>query len=349
MTQRIRWALVTAGVLVFQPVWPLGQCHGGPLLDWLLGRTPYYAPWGSVAYYPPASVTAPPAWCTPLRPPAAVAPPPAVAAPVYPPAAAVPAAPVVASYAPQVRYRTTWVPVPVTYYRPVVSVDPATGCPTTGLQPCNSYSWQLRRVPVVSYRPTYSCWLRDLWAPAAPALVAPAAVPADPCGVPLAPCCPDMSGATLAPAPATTPPAPWAPATTVPGASPAPAPTPADTRPSLDPGTIQPGASAPQMRLAPPSGAPNAAGNEAKPSAPGPAAHVKPIPDPQGDSSALPSYEPPRLLNPRDRTAFHTRWVVVPISWPGPLARPEPRASAASVRPSREWDDSGWVSASGPR
>ena len=341
MTQRIRWTLVTTGLLVVQAIWPVSQCHGGPFLDWLFGRTPYYAPWGTTAYYPPPSVTPPSSLCAPL------------CQPTAPP-------PMVANYTPQVRYRTTWVPIPVTQYRPVMAMDPGTGCPTTGLQPCNSYTWQLRRVPVVSYRPIYSCWSRGLFAPAAPPMVAPAVAPTDPCGVPLTcapsqPYYPGMPGATLVPGPAMTLPgsptlAPG-PATTVPGTAPGvnvvPSPSPADIPPSLSPSAIQPGGNVPQTRLAPPSGVPNAAADGgARSSTPGRAVHVKPVPDPQSDPSSLPTYEAPQLLNPRDRSAFRApSWAVVPISWPAPLPKAETRTESRPLPVNREWDDSGWVSA----
>ena len=48
-------------------------------------------------------------------------------------------------YAPQTQYRTMWAQVPTTSYRPVG---------TNGLQPCTSYSWQARRMPVIAYQPS---------------------------------------------------------------------------------------------------------------------------------------------------------------------------------------------------
>jgi hypothetical protein len=79
-----------------------------------------------------------------------VAPAPVVAAPAP---VAVPAtcqtcapAPRVTGYAPPT-YRTNWVQVPVTTYRPVAAVDPATGLPINAVQPCTTTTWQARRVP----------------------------------------------------------------------------------------------------------------------------------------------------------------------------------------------------------
>lgn len=52
-------------------------------------------------------------------------------------------------FAPQfgTSYRTAYYRVPVTYYRPVTSVDPVTGAAVTVQQPCTSYTQQLQRTP----------------------------------------------------------------------------------------------------------------------------------------------------------------------------------------------------------
>lgn len=62
---------------------------------------------------------------------------------------------VVVNYVPYTAYRTNWEQVPVTQYRQTCSTDPCTGCPVTCMKPCVSYSWQLKRVPYVTYRPVY--------------------------------------------------------------------------------------------------------------------------------------------------------------------------------------------------
>jgi hypothetical protein len=80
------------------------------------------------------------------------------AAPAY--SAAAPADPCCAppqisqtvNYVPQTCYRTQYVNVPVTTYRPVVSRDPCTGCPVTCMRPATSYVQQARMVPYTSYR-----------------------------------------------------------------------------------------------------------------------------------------------------------------------------------------------------
>ena len=62
----------------------------------------------------------------------------------------------VLKYVPQVSYRTVWQPVPVTQYRRTVSYNPATGLPITCTQPCTTYTYQARRVPYTTFRPTYA-------------------------------------------------------------------------------------------------------------------------------------------------------------------------------------------------
>ena len=83
---------------------------------------------------------------------------------------------------PTVRYKTSWVRVPVTYYRPTTGVDPATGCPTTSLQACSSYQWQIQQRP--TGRTGLFSWFRWPWCNSQPPATAPpaAAIPYDPCG-----------------------------------------------------------------------------------------------------------------------------------------------------------------------
>ncbi|MCA9147758.1 MAG: hypothetical protein KDA92_00600 [Planctomycetales bacterium] len=59
-------------------------------------------------------------------------------------------------YVPQVAYRTVWQPVPVTTYKRTVSYNPSTGLPITCTQPCQTYTYQARRVPYTTYRPVYT-------------------------------------------------------------------------------------------------------------------------------------------------------------------------------------------------
>ncbi|HVX09643.1 MAG TPA: hypothetical protein VHC22_00440 [Pirellulales bacterium] len=56
------------------------------------------------------------------------------------------------NYVPQTCYRTQYVSVPVTTYRPVTGRDPCTGCPVTCMQPTTSVVQQARMVPYTTYR-----------------------------------------------------------------------------------------------------------------------------------------------------------------------------------------------------
>lgn len=61
--------------------------------------------------------------------------------------------PMTVNIAPQVSYRSSWVQVPVTSYRPVAGIDPRTGQVVTVYQACTSSTWQLQRVPTLIQRP----------------------------------------------------------------------------------------------------------------------------------------------------------------------------------------------------
>jgi hypothetical protein len=50
-------------------------------------------------------------------------------------------------------YQTTYYRAPVTYYRPVTTIDPVSGMAVTVQQPCTSYEQQLQRTPYVSPQP----------------------------------------------------------------------------------------------------------------------------------------------------------------------------------------------------
>jgi len=56
------------------------------------------------------------------------------------------------NYVPQTCYRTQYVTVPVTTYRPVVGRDPCTGCPVTCMRPTTTCVQQARLVPYTTYR-----------------------------------------------------------------------------------------------------------------------------------------------------------------------------------------------------
>ena len=52
-------------------------------------------------------------------------------------------------------YRSSYYRAPVTYYRPVTSVDPVSGTTVTVQQPCTSYVQQLQRTPYSSLQPGF--------------------------------------------------------------------------------------------------------------------------------------------------------------------------------------------------
>jgi hypothetical protein len=238
---------------------------------------------------------------------------------------------VTANYVPQTCYRTQYVNVPVTTYRPATGTDPCTGCPVTCMRPTISYVQQARLVPYTTFRVVLSnassgcCGATtggygvSGYAPPAysggsaccgqtPSYAAPASVPyyGGTNGSPM------TGGATTT--------------------------SPADRRPTLPPETGMPGAA--------------------------PAEHgsLRPIPDPAIDaapatSTGLPAQ--PRLITPGDRT---TRYPILrvgqyrPVSWRQPAepavaneasrprAIPADRASAKVVQRQRmaEPADDGW-------
>ena len=101
--------------------------EAGPLLDWLMGKNRVPAN-PQVAYMPATQCQN----CT------------------------VTCQRQVVNYVPQTSYRTNWVQVPVTSYRPVATTDPVSGCKVTCMRPCTTYRWQAQRVPFTSYRPVVS-------------------------------------------------------------------------------------------------------------------------------------------------------------------------------------------------
>jgi hypothetical protein len=259
---------------------------------------------------------------------------------------------------PQVRYRSQWVQIPVTVYRPVTGTDPMTGCPTTCLQPCTTTRWQLQRVPVVTYRPRFRClsWLGNLFRCRCLRQPAPVCPPTCPPAVGTTTVVPGAAAPSVtmppyysSPSPgAMTVPGPAPGATLVPGQSlpsgAAGTPSPADIPPSLqpNPGSSPPGAS---TRAVPSQGnSAESSGNRRDLSTPVNArqpVYVTPVPDPEMPRMSPPRHDPPQLLNPRDRTAAVGGWEVVPISWSVAAPSPRQRATPRGV----DFDDSGWRSA----
>ena len=133
MRKHTRVFLLTASVVSLSLA-AVTPCQAGPLWDWLFGPR-------QVAYYPvttagsPVAVGTPTAGCN---------------------TCASPMQRTTVNYIPQTAYRSTWARVPVTYYRPVATVDPRTGCPTNSTQACTTYQWQVRRVPITVMRPVYN-------------------------------------------------------------------------------------------------------------------------------------------------------------------------------------------------
>jgi hypothetical protein len=110
--------------------------QAGPILDWLFGvhqgpavptgpPVPVGTGYGGTAYYPYYAGYGP---------------------------AGIPQTAV--AHLPTAGYSTQLNRAPITYYRPVTSLDPATGTTVTRLQPCTSYELQAQRVPMLAMRPT---------------------------------------------------------------------------------------------------------------------------------------------------------------------------------------------------
>jgi hypothetical protein len=120
------------------PAYPVGQPY--PVAG------PAYAPQPSPPFYPGSTVppTAP-ANAT------AMAGPPPVSATTSIPWTGLPQTQM--SLMPTAGYASQWNRAEVTYYRPVTTVNPATGQPITQLIPCTSYELQNQRVPVVTMKP----------------------------------------------------------------------------------------------------------------------------------------------------------------------------------------------------
>ena len=138
----------------------VSNAEAGPLLDWLTGKNRKQAN-AQVAYMPGTQCES----CT------------------------VTCQRQVVNYVPQTSYRTNWVQVPVTSYKPVATTDPCSGCTVTCMRPCTTYRWQAQRIPYTSYRPVYSTVTvqRPLNAMLPGAMGMPATPGCSTCGVPAAP------------------------------------------------------------------------------------------------------------------------------------------------------------------
>ncbi len=148
---------------------------GGEFLDWLFGRNQPLIPIGSypipsnmvgqpvVANYPqaipyPSPVPVGPS-CASASIPGTL---PAAPVQVLPPSSSsgtfvptLPVYPPTTSQLPSSNFQSVWNRTPVTYYRPVTSVDPSSGATVTQLVPCTSYEYQTQRVPIYAFRPIF--------------------------------------------------------------------------------------------------------------------------------------------------------------------------------------------------
>ncbi|MCH7728570.1 MAG: hypothetical protein IH991_19120 [Planctomycetes bacterium] len=239
-------------------------------------------------------------------------------------------------YLPQTSYRSQWVRVPVTSYRPTIMADPTTGMQVSAMLPCTSYQWQLRRMPVTIYRRPFFSRLFG-----GRAYRVPAATPTYSsmgCSS-----CPTSSAITFAPstfAPTMVSPTP----ATTGGAitTPGPGSEPADQAPSLN-----------QLHSRT-QGASSRAGSQVNR---GPALpplptkrtdglNIKPVPDPDASPRPLKSIEPPPLLDPRGKTAAYPvrqAWAATPIKWRETNSQKANRPSSQR-RAEIKWDTGGWTS-----
>jgi len=190
-------------------------------------------------------------------------------------------------YAPQTTYRWSYSRIERTSYRPITSLDPCTGCPTTAYQPVTRRTllpW-LHRRPVTSYRMVYS-------PTCAPSTTVYSPVCGSVCGPVCGPVCgsyggvPSLSGSVISSSVGSSCPSGCVPATTIPG--------PVMSSPRLDPGYVPPSSST--FRTEEGTGASGASAQ----GMPGGTSRYQP----SSDLKRSPiSTEPPRLIDPYNRTA----------------------------------------------
>lgn len=218
-------------------------------------------------------------------------------------------APTVVNYLPQTCYRTQYVTVPVTTYRPYITRDVCTGCPVTAMRPTVAYVQQARMVPYTTYRAVVTSG-PVMGTSYAPVYAAPSST------------CSSCSAAPAVAAPMAAAPAVAVPMATSPAAPPgyyngAPAAAANGTGvPTLAPG-MTPGVSTfqrPTMAV-PPNGVPSElrqkpiavpgpeSGGEAATKNGGSSSGNSPkASEPKSGSHADPTSAAPRLINPDDRT-----------------------------------------------
>ncbi|HUY89070.1 MAG TPA: hypothetical protein VMV10_10075 [Pirellulales bacterium] len=271
--------------------------------------------------------------------------------------------PTVVNYMPQSGYRTQYVTVPMTTYRPATGCDPCTGFPVTTMRPVISYVQQARLVPYTTYRAV----LTSPASPCAPVYGAAAYAPASTCsGCSAAPATqPYYSPAPASPAPIRASPLGAAP---IGSASPgAPTLAPSENPPASTftqrPPIISSGPVISNGSSAAPNGAqietrqkpiglPNA---EEKKTSPGESndrkSPAKEAPEKKAENEPASTSSSPRLINPGDRTTsrpddsvrFAVHRIVAerpaagsysPVAWPRDAAA-LPAAPAAKLAPNR--------------
>lgn len=232
--------------------------------------------------------------------------------------------PQVTNYVPQTCYRTQYVTVPVTTYRPVTSYDPCTGCPVTCMRPTTTYVQQARLVPYTTFRmmvanffgrnPCNTCGTATTVG-YAPTVGYAATSGCSSCGTATptyasTTTTPDYSGSTVVSSPAS-------------------------TAPTLPAGVQPPTSSRETLK---------------KEEIPDDGGELKPIPmrenggdagaaSPTGASSA------PRLITPGERT---TSYPILragryrPVSWDVAAVQPKPTPKQAPTARTRPIDDGGW-------
>lgn len=266
---------------------------------------------------------------------------------------------------PRSAYRSTWVRVPVTRYRPVPGVaSTAYGVPAT--QPCSGYEWRLRRVPVTTFLPFADYWghhfgpqqqVSNFGAPAAaPCVTYGTAIPqTSPQGSPYYPAQPGT--VPLNPTPASP--------------SAGNGDVPADRAPSLNPSGIpsntrsmnfpNPAISVPQATAKANLDEQSGDGQSTTQTRRDNYFNVRPIRDPESKSGRGVVDDVPQLLAPGNHAATNDpsgqarAWQVVPIQWESVQRHDSPQriepptqttSPSIAPRPARKnWDDGGWRSA----
>ena len=196
-------------------------------------------------------------------------------------------------YAPQTAYRWSYSRIERTSYRPITSLDSCTGCPTTAYQPVIRRSllpW-LHRRPVMSYRMVCSSGCAPSTTVCSP-VCGSACGPV--CGSDCGPVCgsacspygavPSISGSVISSSVGSSCPSGCVPSTTVPGS--------VTSSPSLDPGYVPPST----FRTEEGAGSSGTSGQAA------PGATLRYQPSSDLNRSPI-STEPPRLIDPYNRTA----------------------------------------------